>query len=107
MMEYKGYLAQIDYDDDNKIFHGEVINLKDVITFEGTCVKDLHQAFIGSVEDYLAFCRERGEKPEKPFSGKFLLRINPELHQRIALKAKTEDKSLNHWVEDLLERAVR
>ena len=107
MMEYKGYLAQIDYDDDVRVFHGEVINLKDVITFEGTCVDDLRQAFIDSVEDYLEFCRERGEQPEKPFSGKFIIRIKPELHQKIALKAKIEDKSMNNWIEDLLEKAVR
>jgi len=107
MMEYKGYLAQIDYDDDVRVFHGEVINLKDVITFEGTCVDDLRQAFIDSVEDYLEFCRERGEQPEKPFSGKFIIRIKPELHQKIALKAKIEDKSMNNWIEELLEKAVR
>lgn len=106
-MEYKGYLAQIDYDDDVRVFHGEVINLKDVITFEGTCVDDLRQAFIDSVEDYLEFCRERGEQPEKPFSGKFIIRIKPELHQKIALKAKIEDKSMNNWIEELLEKAVR
>ncbi len=107
MMEYKGYLAQIDYDDDVRVFHGEVINLKDVITFEGTCVEDLRQAFIDSVEDYLEFCHERGEKPEKPFSGKFIIRIKPELHQKIALKAKIDDKSMNNWIEELLEKAVR
>ncbi len=106
-MEYKGYLAQIDYDDDARVFHGEVINLKDVITFEGTCVEDLRQAFVDSVEDYLEFCSERGEKPEKPFSGKFIIRIKPELHQKIALKAKIEDKSMNNWIEELLEKAVR
>ena len=106
MMRYKGYIAQIDFDEDAQIFHGEVINLKDVITFEGTCVEDLRQAFIGSVEDYLQFCKERGEKPEKPFSGKFIVRINPELHQKIALKAKMESKSLNHWIEEVIRQEV-
>ena len=107
MMEHKGYMAQIEYDDDARVFHGEVINLKDVITFEGTCVEDLRQAFVDSVEDYLGFCRERGEKPEKPFSGNFMVRIKPELHQKVALKAKIEDKSMNNWIEELLEKAVR
>ena len=63
MMEHKGYMAQVEYDDDARVFHGEIINLKDVITFEGTCVEDLRQAFIDSVEDYLELCRERDEKP--------------------------------------------
>ena len=106
MMRYKGYIAQIDFDEDAQIFHGEVINLKDVITFEGTCMKDLRQAFIDSVEDYLQFCKERGEKPEKPFSGKFIIRINPELHQKIAFKARMESKSLNHWIEDVIKQEV-
>ena len=62
MMEYKGYLAQVDYDDETGAFHGEVVNLRDVITFEGDCVAELKQAFRDSVEDYLAFCAARGEE---------------------------------------------
>ena len=107
MMEYKGYQARIEYDDEERVFHGEVLNLKDVITFEGTCVEDLRQAFQDSVEDYLEFCRLRGEKPEKPFSGKFIIRVHPELHQKIAVKASIEAKSMNNWIEEQLEKAVR
>ena len=107
MMQYKGYQAHIEYDDDARVFHGEVLNLKDVITFEGTCVEDLRQAFKDSVEDYLEFCRSRGEKPEKPFSGKFIIRVQPELHQKIAVKANMEAKSMNNWIEEQLQKAVR
>ena len=57
MMQYKGYQARVDYDDEAGVFHGEVLNIKDVITFEGTCVEDLRQAFQDSVEDYLEYCR--------------------------------------------------
>lgn len=64
-MEHKGYLAEVDYDEETDTFHGEVVNLRDVITFEGDCVQDLKQAFCDSVEDYLAFCAARGEEPEK------------------------------------------
>ena len=71
MIEYKGYIAKVEFDDEAEVFHGEVINLRDVITFEGESVAELKQAFHDSVEDYLAFCAERGEEPEKPFSGKF------------------------------------
>jgi len=77
MMEYKGYFAKVEFDDDANIFHGEVINLSDVITFEGETVKELKQAFKDSVEDYLDFCAKRGEDPEKPYSGKFLKTIIP------------------------------
>ncbi len=72
-MEYKGYIGSVNYDDDAGIFHGEVINIRDVITFQGTCVAEIRQAFIDSIEDYLELCKERGEEPEKPFSGKLQL----------------------------------
>jgi predicted HicB family RNase H-like nuclease len=103
MMEYKGYIGKVEYDDEAGIFHGEVINLRDVITFQGEAVDELRQAFRESVDDYLEFCAERGEQPEKPFSGKFILRIPPELHRKIYVRAKTSDKSLNSWVTEVLE----
>ncbi len=106
MMEYKGYLGQVEYDDDAGVFHGEVINLRDVITFQGESVDELRRAFRESVDDYLAFCAARGEEPEKPYSGTFTLRISPELHRDIALKARMAGQSLNGWVAALLSEAV-
>jgi predicted HicB family RNase H-like nuclease len=103
MMEYKGYIGIVEFDDGAGIFHGEVINLRDVITFQGESVQELRQAFQESVDDYLAFCAERNEEPEKPFSGTFTLRIPPELHRDIALRAKLANKSLNSWVAEVLE----
>jgi predicted HicB family RNase H-like nuclease len=103
MMEYKGYIGIVEFDDEAGIFHGEVINLRDVITFQGESVQELRQAFQDSVEDYLAFCAERNEEAEKPFSGTFTLRIPPELHRDIALQAKLAHKSLNSWVAEVLE----
>jgi len=103
-MRYKGYEAVVEFDDEAEIFHGEVINIRDVITFQGDNVKNLKQAFHDSVDDYLEFCKERGEEPEKPFSGKLMLRINPELHKTIAIKAKKEGKSLNSWIEKCLSQ---
>ncbi len=69
MMEYQGYIGRVEFDDESDIFHGEVINTRDVITFQARSVDDLRKAFHDSVDDYLTFCAERGEKPEKPFSG--------------------------------------
>ena len=103
MMEYKGYVGKVEYDDEAGIFHGEVINLRDVITFQGDNVEELRQAFQDSVEDYLEFCSERNEEPEKPFSGKFIVRIPPELHRKIYTQAKVANKSLNSWVNEVLE----
>lgn len=106
MMEYKGYVGRVEYDDDAEILHGEVINTRDVITFQGTTVAELKKAFHDSVEDYLAFCSERGEEPEKPFSGQFVTRVSPDLHRRINLAAMLAGKSLNAWVTQQLERGV-
>lgn len=104
MMKYKGYEAIVEFDDEAEIFHGEVINTRDVITFQGDSVNELKQAFKDSVDDYLAFCQERGEEPEKPFSGKFMLRIHPDLHKKIAVQAKKTGQSLNSWIEKCLAK---
>lgn len=107
MMEYKGYFAKIEFDDDASIFHGEVINLRDVITFEGETVKELKQAFEDSVDDYLNFCAKRGEDPEKPYSGKFVVRVEPEIHKNITIEARKAGKSLNVWVNDAIFKALK
>ena len=106
MMEYKGYIGKVEFDDEASIFHGEVINLRDVVTFQGESVGDLRSAFNDSVDDYLDFCAERGESPEKPYSGKFMVRIEPELHKAVAMHAKMDHKSLNAWVHDTLAVAT-
>lgn len=59
-MNYKGYIGQVEYDDENRIFSGSVINTRDVITFQGESVQELENAFHESVDDYLAWCREDG-----------------------------------------------
>lgn len=106
MMQYKGYIGVVEYDDEADIFHGEVINVRDVVTFQGKSVDEIKQAFHDSIEDYLAFCAERGEEPEKPYSGKFVVRLAPELHKSIYLAARQAGKSLNAWVADAVRRAL-
>ena len=97
-MTYKGYSAYIEFDEEAGIFHGEVIDTKDVITFQGTSVTELKKAFKDSIDDYLAFCKERGEEPDKPFSGKFVLRIPKELHRKIYIKAIKKGQSINNFI---------
>ena len=101
-MEYKGYVAEVEFDEKADIFHGEVINLRDVVTFEGETVGELRKAFQDSVDDYLEFCAERGEEPEKPYSGRFVVRIEPELHRRIAVEARKRGMSINALVGEAL-----
>lgn len=103
-MEYKGYIGTVQFDEEAETFHGEVINLKDVITFQSNSVEGLKREFHESVEDYLEFCRKRGEEPEKPFSGKLTLRLNPELHRRLFIRSKKDKKSLNNWIAETLEQ---
>jgi len=105
MLNYKGYTGKVNYDDEARIFHGEILDTRDVITFQGRSVEDIEQAFRESVDDYLEFCIERGEQPDKPFSGKFVLRMSPKLHHKLFIKASRSGKSLNRWVVDTLDSA--
>jgi len=106
MFEYQGYQGIVEFDYDAGIFFGEVIDLRDVITFQGKTVEELEKSFHDSVDEYVAFCKELGRKPEKPFSGRFNIRVKPELHRAIVAKAKKTNKSLNQWVSAALENAV-
>jgi predicted HicB family RNase H-like nuclease len=106
MMEYHGYIGKVEFDDEASIFHGEVINTRDVITFQGKSVAELKKAFRESVDDYLAFCAKRGEEPDKPFSGQFVTRLSPDLHRRASVAANVAGKSLNAWVAEQLQTAV-
>ncbi len=104
MMKYKGFLGCVEYDDEAKIFHGEIVGLKDVITFQGKSVEELEKAFRDSVEDYLTWCSEKGEQPGKTFSGTFNLRIPPELHAKLSIQAKSLGLSLNSYVAEKLKQ---
>jgi predicted HicB family RNase H-like nuclease len=105
-MEYKGYFGSVTFDSENDVFHGEVIGIRDVITFQGKSVVELRRAFRDSVNDYLAFCQERGESPDKPLSGRFVLRIPPELHRKVHTLASKAGQSLNSWIAARLENEV-
>src|ERR1700722_18405323 len=103
-MKYKGYHGKVNYDEEARLFHGEVVGLRDVITFQGTSVDELEQAFQDSVDEYLEFCKELGRPPEKPFSGKLILRLPPEIHERAAYQARSDGQSLNSWINKGIER---
>jgi len=105
-LEYKGYVAVVDVDVDSGMLHGEVINTRDVITFEATCAADLMKEFQDSVEDYLEFCAERGAEPEKPFSGQIPFRTSREIHRQIFLKTRQEGISMNEWLNRAVEKAL-
>ncbi|SIQ27562.1 Predicted nuclease of the RNAse H fold, HicB family [Rhizobium sp. RU20A] len=106
VMHHQGYEAVVEFDEEANLFHGEVMNLRDIITFQGRSADELKQAFAESIEDYIALCRERGEEPEKPFSGQFIVRADPALHRALTTAARRAGVSLNKWVTTALERAV-
>jgi len=99
MMEYKGYIGKVDYDSDARIFSGSVVNTRTVITFQGQSVNELEMEFRNSVEDYLSRCKQDGVTPEKPYSGKFNVRIQPDLHQQAVITASGLNMSLNSFIE--------
>ena len=105
-MKYKKYIAKVTYDDEANIFHGDVINIRDIITFQGESVEELKQAFIDSVEDYIEFCKERGEEPDKPFNGRFTINLPPDLHKKIIMTIEKSDMNLENWIQNVFEHAV-
>lgn len=106
MMEYKDYTAgPIDFDAEDGTFSGTVAGLKDVIHFEGTTAKELKHAFRESIDSYLALCAETGQQPDRSFNGKILLRTDPKLHRKAALRAAAEGVSLSRWISHQIENA--
>lgn len=103
MMNYKGYIGEVEYDDEAKIFSGTVINTRTVITFQGTTVDELEKEFKNSIDDYLEWCRADGVEPEKPYSGRFNVRFLPILHQKAAIAARKLNMSLNSFVQKSVE----
>ena len=103
---YKGYYGQAEYDEEAGFFHGEVVGLRDVVTFQAPSLKKIGRAFRESVDDYLEFCQARGQAAEKPFSGRFVTRDDPQLHRILVLLAKRSGKSLNQFVGDSLSEVA-
>jgi predicted HicB family RNase H-like nuclease len=102
VLEYKGYVGSAEVDLDDGILHGTVQGINDVVHYEGNTVEELRQAFRDSVDEYLRFCEECGDEPQKPYSGRFVARVDEELHRRAAAIAAAEGISLN----DLVNRAI-
>lgn len=105
-MNYKGYTARIEFDERDDIFVGRILGVKDIISFHAASVSDLRAEFQSAVEDYLSDCAERGISPDKPASGKVMLRIRPETHAAAAIAAQAAGKSLNQWADEVFARAA-
>jgi len=105
-INYKGYIGRVEFDNEENLLHGEVVNMQDPITFKGKSVEELKQSLKDAVDAYLAFCEERGREPEKPFSGQFVVRTSPELHREISTLAKARGISMNQCVIEALQNEL-
>lgn len=105
-MKYKGYAARIEYDAHDRIFVGHLVAIRDIVGFHGASVEELETAFHESVDNYLAACTKLGQQPNKPVSGKILLRVPPEIHSAAIMVAESEGKSLNQWATHVLAEAA-
>jgi predicted HicB family RNase H-like nuclease len=106
ILEYKRYIAQLDFDLEDGIIIGKVTNTKDIISFHASNLPDIKQAFKDIIDTYLKACEEEGIKPSKSYSGKFNLRINPDLHRELSIEAAQEGVSLNDLTEQLLKSSL-
>ncbi|MBS3650758.1 type II toxin-antitoxin system HicB family antitoxin [Pseudaminobacter sp. 19-2017] len=104
-MAYKGYQARIEFDEEDEIFTGRIVGIIDVVGFHGQSVSELRNAFHEAVDDYIETCAKVGKDPQKPYSGKMMFRVDPEVHRRAAIAAQLSGKSLNQWAEDVLDSA--
>lgn len=103
---YKGYTAHIEYDGEDHIFVGRLASIRDIVSFHGTSVDELEQAFRNSVDDYLDACNKLGQSPNKPASGRLMLRVPPDVHRAALTAAQVSGQSLNQWATQTLQRAA-
>jgi predicted HicB family RNase H-like nuclease len=106
VLKYKGYHGSTEYSLEDDCLHGRLLGITDMITYEGNSVKEIKIAFKDSVDDYLAFCKETGKEPNKPYSGKMMFRVDPKVHAKAALAAQLKGISLNQWAEEVLREAA-
>ncbi len=106
-MTYKKYAAQIAYSDEDGCFIGHIAGVRDVVGFHGESVRELREAFEEAVEDYLETCARLNRSPQKPYSGKLMLRVPPEIHAAVAVAAEVSGQSINQWAAERLAEAIR
>jgi len=106
-MSYKGYIARVEFDERDNIFVGRILGIRSIISFHGETVDELRAELKKAVEDYVHECKGLMLKPEKPVSGKLLLRVPPEVHGKALVVAQASGKSLNQWATEVLQGAVQ
>ena len=106
-MTHKGYAARVEFDAEDRILVGHIAGIRDIVGFHGESVDELEAAFHEAVDDYLAVCEKLRQTPDKPYSGRVMLRLPPELHARASAAAQVTGLSFNQWAARALENATR
>ena len=106
MIEYRGYTGVFEYDEEYEFFSGHVVDTRDGINFEGRSVAELKDSMRRAVDDYLQYCEETGREPSKPYSGRILVRVEPEVHRRLARIANVRRMSMNAYIATRLRELV-
>jgi predicted HicB family RNase H-like nuclease len=106
LLSYKGFYGSVNFSAADEVFYGKVEGVHDLVTFEGATVKELKQDFQKAVEDYILFCKKKGNPVQKSLMGSFNIRIKPDIHQRAAIVALQKNISLNHLVQQAIEREL-
>ena len=105
-LHYKDYVGSVEFSEEDAVFHGKVIGIKSLLSFEGDSVTTLVEDFHNAVDEYYDFCADNDKEPEKPYKGSFNIRIGADLHRKAAMSATTRGMSLNAFVEDAIRRIV-
>lgn len=106
MISYRGYTGVFEFEPEDSLFSGSVIDLADLIYFEGKSVEELEASMARAVDQYLAVCEKRGEEPGKPYTGQIRIRLESELHRKLAAAAASSGASLNTYIAEALEQAT-
>ena len=106
VLEYKGYYTKVEYSIEDKLLHGKIEGINDLVNFECSSADQVEEKFHEAVDDYLLFCQDIGAEPDKCYKGSFNVRLSPELHRRIAVAAPAQGMSLNHFVANAMERSL-
>lgn len=105
MLKYKGYTAKVTFSDADGCLTGKVMGIADSVTFEGKSVEEIRKAFHVALADYISYCEKSGKKPERPYSGKLMVRLTPERHRAVAFAAEAAGQSINEVIASAIDNA--
>lgn len=103
VLEYKGYQTRVEYDAESRVLYGKIEGIRDLVNFEADSIEVVEDSFHEAVDDYLQFCQEVNKNPDKAYNGQFNVRIPPQLHRKLALRAHRDGLTLNKEVQNAIE----